>query len=245
MRREAEIILDYNTEIVNRTSLSQQISEQLIENIHSGVFEPGSLLPSENELSKKFGVSRPVIRESLKYLAAQGFIRIINGKGTIVEEVNGKLLEIFFKRALSSDPETWIELMNVRKILEAKSASLAARNRTEEELSKLNSIFEQMIQNKDNLTEYSKLDIQFHIELVVCSRNTFLYHLINTIRGSLVVVLQELRLDLDSSQLPMIQEFHEKILNAVRKQDGPEAERMMNLHFDNVIQRIKSYPRSH
>lgn len=235
--------MDYNARVIDRTSLSQQISEQLIEIIHSGIFVPGSLLPSENELSKKYGVSRPVVRESLKYLSAQGFIRIINGKGAIVEEINEKPLKIFFKRVLSSTPETWTELMDVRKTLEAKSACLAAQNRTDEELSILSSIVEQMNKNKDNLTKYSKLDIKFHIELVVCSRNTFLYFLINTIRDSLVVIMKELRLDLDPSQLPLIQEFHEKILNAVKEQDGDEAERMMNIHFDNVIQRIKSYPK--
>jgi len=236
--------LDYNAGVIDRSSLSQQISEQLIEVIHSGVFLPGSLLPSENELSKKYGVSRPVIRESLKYLSAQGFIRIINGKGAIVEEINEKPLKIFFKRVLSSTPDTWIDLMDVRKTLEIKSANLAALNRTGKELSKLDSIIEEMKQNKNNLSEYSKLDVKFHIELAACSRNTFLYYLINSIRDSLIVIMKELRLDLDPSQMPLVQEIHEKIFNAVKEQDSSEAERLMVVHFENVIQRIKTYPKN-
>lgn len=61
-----------------------QISHRLREAIGSGVFQPGSLLPSEAELNRLFGVSRATSRSVLDELERQGLIIRRAGKGSIV-----------------------------------------------------------------------------------------------------------------------------------------------------------------
>lgn len=234
--------MDYDaSNDLNRDPLSNQIAERLAEDIHHGVYRPGTLLPSENSLSETYDVSRPVVREALKALRAQGYVEIVSGKGAFVREINDEPLKVFFRRALSADPEALIDLLEVRKVLEAKSAALAAQKRTTEDVARLKSVLDQMAANIENFTEYSRLDVQFHIELANISRNSFLYHLTNSIRDSLLVIISELRLKRFQAELPVIQELHDDIYAAVASGDPERAVQATNVHFDDVIDRIKNY----
>lgn len=58
--------------------------EALRNQIENGVFIPGDLLPSENELSVQFEVARPTVRKALDRLVVDGFIQKQQGKGSIV-----------------------------------------------------------------------------------------------------------------------------------------------------------------
>ena len=56
-------------------SVSKQIAEQIRESIVDGRLQADDRLPTEAELARQFGVSRPTVREALKRLAAQNLIR--------------------------------------------------------------------------------------------------------------------------------------------------------------------------
>jgi GntR family transcriptional repressor for pyruvate dehydrogenase complex len=58
-------------EPVSATSLSKQIADQIRQAIMEGSLKANDRLPTEGELSDRFGVSRPTIREALKRLAAR------------------------------------------------------------------------------------------------------------------------------------------------------------------------------
>jgi DNA-binding FadR family transcriptional regulator len=68
---------------LSRETLSDQIAKQLLDYIVSEKLEPGSLLPSEIKLADDFGVSRSVVREALRSMAAQGTIEVLTGKGLL------------------------------------------------------------------------------------------------------------------------------------------------------------------
>ena len=233
--------MEFDKKNLNRSTLSIQIANQLKENIVNGKFQVGSFLPSENKLSEIYSISRPIIREALKYLAAQGFIKIINGKGAKIEGINNIPLQIFFQRALSADPNSWLDLMKVRKILEIESVSLASQFATDKEIHKLGSIIKNMRKKMNDYSEYSLLDVKFHISIAELSKNSFLYHLISTIRYSLVVIMDRLRNELTPQQLPFIQNIHENIYISIKNKDVEKSKEAMTIHFDDVISRIKKY----
>jgi DNA-binding FadR family transcriptional regulator len=56
---------------LRRETLSEQVADGLIALIEQDELAPGALLPSEATLAAEFGVSRPVVREALKALAAK------------------------------------------------------------------------------------------------------------------------------------------------------------------------------
>lgn len=64
--------------------LYYQIKTRLLEQIEGGQLKPGDRVPSERELTERFGVSRMTARQALVELETQGYLVRIQGKGTFV-----------------------------------------------------------------------------------------------------------------------------------------------------------------
>ena len=64
----------------------QQIKNAIVEKIHSGDWQPGQLIPSENQLAEALGASRMTINRPLRELANEGLLRRVHGLGTFVSE---------------------------------------------------------------------------------------------------------------------------------------------------------------
>lgn len=64
--------------------LYYQLQEVLKEEIESGYWQPGELLPSEHDLARRFGISRAVVRQALDILEDDHQIIRIRGRGTFV-----------------------------------------------------------------------------------------------------------------------------------------------------------------
>ncbi len=65
----------------------RKLYEILRKHILDGVYKEGDLLPSENELCRLYGMTRPTVRQSLSTLANDGYIRKHQGKGSIVHNL--------------------------------------------------------------------------------------------------------------------------------------------------------------
>lgn len=66
--------------------LYYQLKEMIKEQIEDGSFKPGDLLPSERELSERYGISRPTVRQAIKDLVYEGFLVREKGRGTFVSK---------------------------------------------------------------------------------------------------------------------------------------------------------------
>src|SRR5690348_14166878 len=69
-----------------REAVAERVARVLREAIDSGHYPPGVLLPSEKVIASNFEVSAPTVRESLAILSAEGRVKTVNGKGTLVLE---------------------------------------------------------------------------------------------------------------------------------------------------------------
>jgi len=65
----------------------RKLYETLRKHIVENIYKEGDLLPSENELCKLYGMTRPTVRQSLGALANDGYIRKHQGKGSIVHHL--------------------------------------------------------------------------------------------------------------------------------------------------------------
>ncbi len=65
----------------------KKLYDMLRKHISEGVYREGDLLPSENEMCRLYGMTRPTIRQSLATLASDGFIIKRQGKGSIVHQL--------------------------------------------------------------------------------------------------------------------------------------------------------------
>jgi GntR family transcriptional regulator len=69
-----------------RTLLADRLRDELLEEITSSQLQPGSKLPSEGELAKRFQVSRATVREAVRGLVEAGYVSRRRGSGSYVTE---------------------------------------------------------------------------------------------------------------------------------------------------------------
>ncbi|MCF6112144.1 FadR/GntR family transcriptional regulator [Mesorhizobium muleiense] len=151
------------------------ITRALAGEILSGRCAPGTALPTENELGVTYGVSRTVIREALKVLAAKGLVLSRPRIGTIVcEPDNWSLLDpqvmewhgpsLFDRNLLDAVLET-------RRALEPLAASLAAERASLREIADLDAAWQSMAAASNDVDRFSVADIEFHRVLYRASHN--------------------------------------------------------------------------
>jgi GntR family transcriptional repressor for pyruvate dehydrogenase complex len=226
---------------LKRETLSDQVAARLMEHIDHENLQPGEVLPSEHKLAELFGVSRPVVREALRSLSAQGVVSVVSGKGAIVQPVDDQLLQIFFTRILHTGQSSAIDLMGVRKQLECYGATLAAKHRQPEELSELSATIGHMKKalEKNDLNAYADQDVTFHLQIAAATHNEPLSFLIQSIRIALKqIVMEGLQRWATRNQLNRVQEVHEQIFAAIQNQDAKAAEKWMMIHFDEAVENL-------
>ena len=88
---------------VKKQTLAEQVAQSIQEAILAGEWEPGESLPTEPELAEEFGVSRAVIRDATRMLAAQGLVEAQHGRGVFVTQSQvdafGQALRLALRRA--------------------------------------------------------------------------------------------------------------------------------------------------
>ena len=65
----------------------RQLADLIRAAIDRGEYAPGSLLPSEDELARRYNVSRPTVNRAMSILRSEGLIRVERGRGTIVRDL--------------------------------------------------------------------------------------------------------------------------------------------------------------
>lgn len=76
------------------SSLYLSVKNEIADSVAKGAFKPGDKLPSEYELSKKFGVSRMTLRESLRALEEEGLVARKQGVGTFIKARSRRIKSI-------------------------------------------------------------------------------------------------------------------------------------------------------
>lgn len=228
---------------LSRETLSDQVADQLLEYIISEGLEGGTALPSEQRLAGQFEVSRPVIREALRSLAGQRVVRVINGKGAVVRPLDGHLLGLYFRRALSvRNEETVCEVMEVRQCLEVPVARLAAERRTEEDLDAMTRLSESMARSEALDPKYVELDVEFHLAIARAAHNKTLYHMVRSIRTALTAVIGEVFRQPSDEVLESVRKrserLHGRILAAIRRSDPEKAGAAMETHLTHALEAV-------
>jgi DNA-binding FadR family transcriptional regulator len=180
-------------EIVSPTRKGLFINE-MERMILSNELKIGEKLPPEREMEKKMKVSRSVINAGLTELARCGFVEIIPRKGIYVCDycVNGTLdtlLSVVNFNGGKLNEKQFHDLMEYRLINECEAASLAATNRSEEDLARLQNVYER-IQQSQSTEEVIYLRLEFSKALFCATGNIF-YPMIYNSFNKLCVVFNE------------------------------------------------------
>src|SRR4029079_12272838 len=107
--------------------LSDKVTDAILEMIASGQLKPGDALPPERELGKQFGVSRTVIREAVRALAAKGMLEVRSGSGVRIIAVDEKTVRESMRHFVQGSDLDYGKVDEVRLVLEVAAAGLAAQ----------------------------------------------------------------------------------------------------------------------
>ena len=163
--------------VVPRRGASADVQARLQAQIESGEYKQNERLPSESELARLFGVSRPVIREALMSLQALGLTSSQTGKGTFVvsDRVRVPLLMGRYSPA---------HIREVRRCVEIPAARLSAERRTDRDIGELAGILARM-EDADDPARRNQLDASFHIAIARASGNPLVVKLVEDLRSVL------------------------------------------------------------
>lgn len=165
-----------------RVRLADQLYGQIFDQIASGRLNVGDKLPSEHEICEKFGVSRPVVREALLRLRADGLVTAHQGLGTFVSHQPAPRLKTF------SDVQNvgaYLRAQEVRVALEGDAARLAALRRTDEQLHKIGEAHAAFVEELEHGRVSPEADLAFHASIAEASGNDFYLGVLETIHESI------------------------------------------------------------
>lgn len=103
---------------VKKETLTEQIMNQLAEQITSGELKPGERLPDERSLAEMFGVTRSRIREALRALSLIGLIDIRPGGGSFVSEQSAQIPRETILWSYHREISDYENLYDARKLIE-------------------------------------------------------------------------------------------------------------------------------
>lgn len=155
--------------------LAIAVVDALVDRIVSGELEPGTLLPNEPGLCEAFGVSRTVIRESVKVLEQKGLIRVKQGHGTTVAMPDQwNLLDpMVLEACVRHDKDLRIldDLVDVREALESQMARQAAAKATPDDLAEMKRLLDQLAVEVVMPERHVLTDLEFHDAIMRASGN--------------------------------------------------------------------------
>lgn len=170
-------------------SLREQVLHAIGIRIISGELQPGDVLPKEDTLSKEYGVSRTVIREAVKGLAARGLVESRPKVGTIIRpRYDWQMLDpavLEWVAASETSGEFMYHLAEVRTAVEPATAELAARNATPEDLTRMREAFALLESSISDDVAWAIADLAFHESIVAAAHNEFLAYIVRALRRPL------------------------------------------------------------
>lgn len=201
-----------------RTDLShgQDAYQRLINDIRNGTLRPGDRL-LEAELALRLGISRTPVREAIRLLEADGLVSHAPRTGASIR---------------SLDYSEVTELYEMRTMLEATAARLAARTASEVELQELEALNGEMAEAQTDVARLYELNHQFHQVLVDAARNRYLSHSMAALQKTLLILGPSTMQD--ASRATEAIEEHRTIIAAMRDRDEARAEAAMRLHMQGA-----------
>lgn len=208
-------------------SVAKQIAETIRAAILEGRIKADERLPTEDELAQRYGVSRPTIREALKRLAAQNLIRSRRGPtggnfvnrptpGDLAESLSGAATLLVSLGEFSHQ-----EIAAARLEFQGVCCRLAAANRTDEHLARMEE--ELRVQRDETITdvEFCASDVRFHRAIVDATGNGLISFVMYGVVEAMTPVTNMVVFRVRDRQ--EIVRRHEDLHNAIRDRDEQKA----------------------
>ena len=210
----------------------------IVEMINADGMEVGDRLPSEARLAEIFGMSRTIVREALVRLAADSITEPRRGAGSFVKNRPSDKLGAYMP--LSELPST-LGSYEVRFVLEAEAARLAAARRSDEEMTSIEGALSDLRKALLSNAPAHAEDMELHRRIVQATANPAFLLAFEALQPDVDRIMRA-GVDISRSRPPeaiaeMMSE-HELIVEAIRAQDGDGAALAMRWHLSRGRKRL-------
>lgn len=210
---------------IKNYSLSDQICDLLKDSIIKGELKPGDRL-LELEVAKTYNVSQAPVREAFSRLRKEGFVIHRRHKGTFVSNFSKKNID---------------EIYSFREVMEPLAISRAIENLKEDDLKKLEDLYEKMLSagTNNDLEEVRELDNAFHDYIYKLADHGFMYQVwedLSAVSNRIWYLTSQIYFD----RLDEIAKLHKPIVDALKERNVEKCIEAFNDHMNYVWGKILS-----
>lgn len=224
----------------SRAGLSDGVAQALLEQIGNGNLPPGAKLPSEAVLAEQFGISRAVVREATAQLKSQGVVESRQGSGVYVSR-HGLVMPLRIDPGDVGSLSAVLQLLDVRRALEAEAAEQAAAKRTTRQLEKIEKALAEISHEVAKGNDGVLADVAFHRAIAQAAGNPFLLTTLRFLNQYLEAAVHITRSNeaQNADFARQVHEEHQALVDAIRAGDPVSARHMAQTHLYNAGRRLK------
>jgi GntR family transcriptional regulator, transcriptional repressor for pyruvate dehydrogenase complex len=222
---------------VRRETVMEMVAGRIEALVRSGELRSGSRLPPEPKLAEILHVSRGSLREALKGLVFLGLVKARPGDGTYIQPSISGVISRHFQWMLLLQEIKYLELLELRQILEPAAAALAARRATKDDIEKMKEALAGMRAGLDHPEKFMANEIIFHDCILQAAKNVaiqttmrMMYDAMAEGRRRVLPLIDDLKRNFDR---------HERIFSLIQKRDarGARLEVHEDLHYAESLLR--------
>jgi DNA-binding FadR family transcriptional regulator len=199
--------------------------------IVSGKIAVGELVPGDLQLAERYGVSRTVLREAMKTLAAKGLVVPKARVGTRVR--SRQSWNLFDPDVLAwhldggVKHELHLHISEIRMAFEPHAAGLAAQHACEEVMDELETLAIALGNSDCSAEQMARTDLKFHLGILESCGNPFMRGIGNLIEVALADIFKLSSPVGDEAGMKAVALAHLEIVHAIRRRDRDAAKRAM------------------
>jgi GntR family transcriptional repressor for pyruvate dehydrogenase complex len=216
------------TALVDDVDAAEQVVAHVRTMIEGRALRPGDRLASERDLALQIGVSRTSVRAGLRWLAAMGVVQARRGAGTFITDGPPTLVSEPLRLIASLHGLDLAGLWEVRRVLEAGSASLAAERAKPEQIATISDEVTGMYSALNDPQVFLDYDLRFHRAVAAAAGNPMLGAIIEAVAE---LFFEQRRHTIERAHnLQETADMHRKIYQAIRARDVEGARAAMDEH---------------
>lgn len=242
------------TEKKGRGNLVREVENALRLAITSGEVPVGSKLPSENEMTQHYGVSRTVVREAVSSLRLRGLVEARQGAGVfVIRTSTAPKTLVAFRIEDPSRLSEVIEFLELRIAIEVEAAAIAAARRSPAQAEAVREGWQAIEDALASGHVSAEADFSFHLAIADATNNSQFRRLLETMG---LYAIPRAAMSSDRGPTPMrdtgsvaaapidylrqIQDEHLRITEAIADGDSKAARSAMRVHLEGSRDRYRA-----
>jgi GntR family transcriptional regulator, transcriptional repressor for pyruvate dehydrogenase complex len=209
--------------------VSDEVVDQIMDAVHTGLYEVGTRLPRMDELAEAMQVSKPTVGEALRVLTRAGVLTVKRGAGggAVVASTVIPLEILRRSRAIAGSLR---EVVEARRPVEVELARLAAVKANERDLLELREAIRLGEEARGDISKWTSSNFKFHYTIGRAADSRMLFHFQTELNKELAVFLEEMTpRDLEDPKGTLAE--HREILAAIESRDPDRAAEAVGNHM--------------